>query len=73
MLQLGLFDMENRLESLSKFASPLGKLKEVVDLEVFWTEIEDALEFKDRSKGGRPPYDSILIFKILMLQTLFFL
>lgn len=71
MLQPGLFDMENRLESLSKFGDPLEKLKEVVDFEIFRTEIEDALEFKDRSKGGRPPYDSILIFKILTLQTLY--
>ena len=57
MLQLGLFDMENRLESLSKFGDPLEKLKEVVDFEVFRAEIEDVLEFKGRSKGGRPPYD----------------
>ncbi len=71
MLQPGLFEMENRLESLSKFGDPLEKLKEVVDFEVFRAEIEDVLEFKDRSKGGRPPYDSILIFKILMLQTLY--
>src|SRR3990167_6107051 len=71
MLQPGLFNMENRLESLSKFGDPLEKLKEVVDFEIFRTEIEDALEFKDRSKRGRPPYDSILIFKILTLQTLY--
>ena len=71
MLRPGLFDMENRLESLSKFGDPLEKLKEVVDFEVFRSEIEEGLGFKNRSKGGRPPYDSILIFKILMLQTLY--
>jgi IS5 family transposase len=71
MLQPGLFDMENRLKSLSKFGDPLEKLKEVVDFEVFRAEIEDGLEFKNRAKGGRPPYDSVLIFKILMLQTLY--
>jgi len=41
--QPGLFDMENRLESLSKFGDPLEKLKEVVNFEVFRAEIEEGL------------------------------
>jgi IS5 family transposase len=71
MTQPGLFDMHNRLESLSKFGDPLEKLKEVVNFEVFREEIEEGLGFSDRSKGGRPLYDAILIFKILILQTLY--
>jgi IS5 family transposase len=71
MIQPGLFDIENRYESLSKFGDPLEKLKEVVDFEVFRTELEEGLELSERSKGGRPPYDCILIFKILVLQTLY--
>ena len=71
MIQPGLFDMENRLESLSKFGDPLEKLKEIVDFEVFRSEIEEGLDFSDRAKGSRPPYDAILVFKILILQTLY--
>lgn len=71
MIQPGLFDMERRLETLSKFGDPLEKLKEVVDFEVFREEIERGLDFSDRTKGGRPPYDAVLIFKILVLQTLY--
>lgn len=71
MIQPGLFDMENRLESLSKFGDPLEKVKDFVDFEVFREELEKGLEFSDRSKGGRPPYDAVLIFKILVLQTLY--
>ena len=71
MIQPGLFDMNNRLESLSKFGDPLEKLKEVVDFEVFRSETEEGLGLSDRSKGGHPPYDSVLIFKILVLQTLY--
>lgn len=71
MIQPGLFDMERRLETLSKFGDPLEKLKEVVNFEVFRSEIEKGLDFSDRAKGGRPPYDSVLIFKILVLQTLY--
>lgn len=46
-------------------SDPLEKLKEVVDFEVFRAEIGEGLGFSDGSKGGRPSYDSILIFKIL--------
>lgn len=71
MVQPGLFDMQNRLESLSQFGDPLEKLKEVVDFEIFRSDLERGLDFSDRSKGGRPPYDAVLIFKILILQSLY--
>jgi IS5 family transposase len=71
MVQPGLFDMKDRYESLSKFGDPLEKLKEVVDFEIFRRDLEEGLGFSDRSSGGRPPYDAILIFKILVLQTLY--
>ena len=31
------------------------------------------LNFKDRSKGGRKPLDSILMFKVLILQKYYYL
>lgn len=71
MVQPGLFDMQTRLESLSQFGDPLEKLKKVVDFEDFRYDLERGLDFSDRSKGGRPPYDAILIFKILILQSLY--
>lgn len=71
MKQPGLFDIDYRLESLSKFGDPLEKLKEVVDFELFRQELEQGLDFSERAKGGRPPYDAVLIFKILLLQTLY--
>jgi len=66
MKQPGLFDVDYRLESLS-----LEKLKEVVDFELFRQELEQGLDFLERPKGGRPPYNAVLIFKILLLQTLY--
>lgn len=40
MKQPGLFDVDYRLESLSKFGDPLEKLKEVIDFELFRQELE---------------------------------
>jgi len=68
----GFFDLSNRCESLSKFGDPLEKIEEVVDFEVFRGELESSLCLApDRSKGGRPPYDSVLMIKILILQSLY--
>jgi transposase len=39
--------------------------------ELFRAELEAALARSDRAKGGRPPYDAVLMFKVLILQTLY--
>jgi IS5 family transposase len=41
----------------------------VVDFEPFRPELERAVPRADRSKGGRPPFDHVLMFKVLILQT----
>jgi len=42
----------------------------VVDFELFRADLDAALDRSDRAKGGRPPYDAVLRFKVLALQTL---
>jgi IS5 family transposase len=65
----GLFDEQIRLEKLSKKQDPLEKLNSHIDFEFFRKPLEKFFEKKvDRSKGGRPPYDNVLMFKILILQ-----
>lgn len=39
--------------------------------ELFRAELEIALARADRSRGGRPPYDAVLMLRILVLQTLY--
>ena len=51
--------------------SRLGRQARAVDFELFRAELEAALGRSDRSKGGRPPYDAVLMFKVLVLQTLY--
>ena len=69
--QPGFFDSDERLAWLSAAGDPLERLAAVVDFEPFRGELERALMRSDRSKGGRPPYDAVLMFKVLVLQTLY--
>ena len=65
----GFFDVEERLAGLSKKGDDLERLAAVVDFERFRPELERAVPRADRSKGGRPPFDHVLMFKVLILQT----
>ena len=69
--QPGFFDADERLQALSEAGDPLERLARVVDFEVFRSELEGTLARSDRSKGGRPPYDAVLMFKVLVLQALY--
>ncbi len=69
--QPGFFDTDERLSWLSAAGDPLERLARVVDFELFRPELEGALARSDRAKGGRPPYDAVLMFKVLVLQTLY--
>jgi transposase, IS5 family len=42
-----------------------------VPWEVFRKPLAKALKRSDGSKGGRPPYDALLMLKILVLQALY--
>jgi transposase, IS5 family len=65
----GLFDEQIRLEKLSKKQDPLERLSGHIDFEYFRKPLEKALKpSSDNSKGGRPAYDLVLMFKVLILQ-----
>lgn len=65
----GLFDEQLRLEKLSKKQDPLERLSSHIDFEYFRKPLEKFFKKEaQKSKGGRPPYDGILMFKILILQ-----
>jgi transposase len=69
--QPGFFDAEERLRWLSASGDPLERLRAVVDFEAFRAELEAALPRADRSRGGRPPWDAVLMFRVLVLQALY--
>ena len=64
----GLFDYEYQLELINKHQPPLAKLNNVIDWEMFRTPIEDAFTIEAKAPGGRPPFDRLMMFKILILQ-----
>src|SRR5450759_5149333 len=74
MGQRGFFDMSRRLEAISAKADPLELISANIPFESFRAEIEEVprLKSEDRkSNAGRKPYDAVLMFKILVLQTLY--
>jgi len=70
MKQAGFFDIEERLARLSGLGDQLEAFPWTVDFEVFRPELDKALAYSDGRKGGRPPFDPVLMFKILVIQTL---
>ena len=62
------FDQDIRLCKLSQLGDPLEHLSKEVDFELFRNTLEAAFDRPAKGKGGRPPYDYVLMFKILILQ-----
>jgi len=64
----GFFDQNLRLSKLSHLGDPLESLNKHIDFETFRLFLEDNLHRLAKGKGGRPPYDYVTMFKILILQ-----
>jgi len=67
---VGLFDEHFLLEKLTKLNDPLVKLNDHIDWNIFIPLFQDKFEVNDK-KVGRPRFDYILMFKILILQSLY--
>src|SRR3972149_1621958 len=70
---LGLFDDHFLLEKLTRLGDPLQKLNEFINWKIFEPSINEAFKNEDRdlSKGGRPPFDRLMLFRALMIQSLY--
>ena len=67
--QAGFFDIEERLKELSAKGDTLERLNGLVEFELFRPDLERAVPRADRSRGGRPPFDHVLMFRVLILQA----
>ncbi len=64
----GFFDQDIRLTKLTKLGDPLEKLNQGIDFELFRIILETGFEKVAKGKGGRRPFDYVMMFKILILQ-----
>ena len=68
--QAGFWDVEHRPRQVSARGDPLEKLAATMDFEIFRAELVATQGQRDRSKGGRPPFDPVLKFRMLVLQAM---
>jgi IS5 family transposase len=71
MSQIGLFDVENKLAQLSAMGDPLEKLDKAINWNHFKPLLNKAFRKERKSNAGRPPYDYVMMFKVLVLQTMY--
>jgi len=67
MASKGLFDEEFRIQKIDK-KDPLKALSTQINWEQFESKLYSAFAHIDYSQGGRPPFDRLLMFKVLVLQ-----
>lgn len=71
MKQLGFFDESNRLRKLSQLGDSLEKLNSAIDWDLFRPILTQVFRKEPKGAGGRPPYDYVLLFKVLILQRIY--
>lgn len=71
MIISGLFDLEFRMQDIDKNGDPLAPLDKAIDWEIFRPDLEIVREKERKSNAGRKPFDVIVMFKILVLQSLY--
>lgn len=69
MRQAGLFGLSDHMKRLSADGDPLEVLARIVDFEAFRPTLVAALGYSDGTKGGRPPYDPVVMLKVLVLAA----
>lgn len=63
-----LFALNDWIESINEHRNILARLNEVIDWEIFKEPIEEVFNKEPKGEGGRPPFDRVMMFKILILQ-----
>jgi IS5 family transposase len=69
--RISLFAEHEREDRRTKIGDPLVGLTNHVDFDALAASIDAAAPRPSRAKGGRPPYSTLLMVKILVLQQLY--
>jgi hypothetical protein len=59
----------DRLKRLSDLGDQLEAFGSAVDFEIFRGDLVSALAYSKSGQGGRPPFDPVMMFKILVIQA----
>lgn len=70
-MQIGFWDESLRLEKLSQLGDSLERLNKAINWEIFRPSLNKAFKKEAKGAGGRPPFDYVLMFKILVLQRIY--
>ena len=65
----GFFDFDDRLKRLSDLGDQLETFRSAVNFEIFRADLVSALGYSSGPQGGRPPFDPVMMFKILVIQA----
>lgn len=68
--QPGFFDFEQRVANLGG-KDPLARLDQLIEWEDFRPILAEVLPKEQKALGGRPRFDLVMMFKILVLQRLY--
>ena len=74
MAQFSFFDADKRLSALSAKGDPLVGISVLVPWETFRGDIEAVVLTADearKSNAGRKPIDALVLFRMLVLQSLY--
>ncbi len=64
-----LFSLSEYLKRLSRDGDPLEVLASTVDFERFHPLLVEGVGYSNGVKGGRPPFDPVSMFKVLVVQA----
>jgi IS5 family transposase len=67
--QAGFFDVDERLKELSAKGDHLERLNAIIDFELFRPDLARAVPRSEGARGGRPAFDHVFMFKVLVLQA----
>lgn len=71
MIITGLFDLTARLKLLERSGDPLARLDALVPWEEFRPILAALRDKQRKSAAGRKPFDVVMMFKVLVLQSLY--
>ena len=67
----GLIEEQFREEKIRNLKGPLDQLNQFIRSEDFRPVIDKAFVVTDPFRGGRPPFDRAMLFKVLILQRMY--